>query len=153
MSAVRHASVEEAGMSDRPDEGLVDDLAELERLVRSVESLYVRYSKGYEDDADSGSTDTESGLALPGLSVNPLTPEAWWTRPLRDWLARQICQYGHLGEREGRHGWVLTGTCVGRGPDCEPLLTQVRPLGRLSHRLLQEAERVYEEKFNARQGP
>jgi hypothetical protein len=73
-------------MSDLPDECLIDDLAELERLVRSVESLYVRYSKGYEDDAGSGSIDTESGLL-------------------------------------------------------QPLLTQVRPLARLSHRFLTEAER------------
>jgi hypothetical protein len=139
-------------MSDRQDR-IIDDLMEVERIVRSVEYLYVRYSKGYEYDSGSGSTDVESGLPLPGLSVNPLTPETWWTRPLRDWLARQICQYRHLGERQDRHAWILTGTCVGRGPDCEPLLTHVQPLGRLSDRLLEEAERVYEEEFNARQGP
>jgi hypothetical protein len=132
---------------------LVEDLGELERLVRANVGLCVRYSQGYEADSGSGSTDTESGLLLPGLSVNPLTPEEWWARPLRDWLARQICQYKHLTEKEDRHAWILTGNCVGRGPDCEPLLMDIRPLGRLSDALLEEAERVYEDRFNARQGP
>jgi len=140
-------------MHNEAEEALIHELSELEDLVRAEEHLYVRYSRGYEADAGSGSTDTESGLTLPGLSVNPLTPEEWWTRPLRDWLARQICQYRHLGERQDRHAWVLTGKCVGRGPDCEPLLTDIRPLGQLTAGLLEEAERVYEDRFNARQGP
>jgi hypothetical protein len=132
---------------------LVKDLSELEDLVRLGGDVYVRYSKGYEADSGSQSTDTESGLTLPGLSVNPLSPEGWWTRPLKDWLARQICQYKHLGERQERHAWVLTGTLVGRGPDCEPLLADVRPLGRLDPALLEEAEHVYQERFHAMQGP
>ena len=56
---------------------------ELLNLVRAEPGLYVRYSEGYDADRDSGSLDTESGLELPGLSVNPLNPESWWTRPLR----------------------------------------------------------------------
>ncbi|MDQ0672692.1 MULTISPECIES: DUF6098 family protein [Micrococcaceae] len=140
-------------MPDEADEGVIGTLRELEDIVRGEERVYVRYSRGYEADAGSGSTDTESGLTLPGLSVNPLTPEEWWTRPLRDWLARQICQYLHLGRRQDRHAWILTGKCVGRGPDCEPLLADIHPLGRLTNGLLEEAERVYEERFNARQGP
>jgi hypothetical protein len=131
----------------------VRDLDDLERLVRAEDNLYLRYSAGYEADKGSGSLDTESGLELPGLSVNPLTPEPWWTRPLRDWLARQICQYRHLAEQEDRYAWALTGRCVGRGPDCEPLLVDIRPLGRLDDRLLEEAERVYRERFDAGQGP
>ncbi|MHA7263298.1 DUF6098 family protein [Arthrobacter sp. TMN-37] len=140
-------------MAATPDGILLRDLAELERLVAAADDVYLRYSKGYEADAGSQSTDTESGLALPGLSVNPLTPEAWWTRPLKDWLARQICQYKHLGERQDRHAWVLTGTCAGRGPDCEPLLTDIRPLGRLDAAVLEEAKNIYEERFEARKGP
>lgn len=128
-------------------------LHDLERLVKERTPVYLRYSKGYAADADSQSLDTESGLDLPGLSVNPLTPEPWWTRPLQDWIARQICQYKHLHEKGDRHAWVLTGTCVGRGPDCEPLLTDVQPLGRLADELLTEAENLYEERFDARQGP
>ncbi len=90
---------------------------------------------------------------MPGLSVNPLTPEPWWTRPLRDWLARQICQYEHLAEDGDRHAWVFTGTCVGRGPDCEPLLVEVTPVARLDPAVLRKAKRVYEEEFDAGNRP
>jgi hypothetical protein len=132
--------------------GVIHHLSELEQLVRGTEPLYLRYSKGYEADSDSVSMDKESGLELPGLSVNPLSPERWWTRPLKDWLARQVCQYKHLAAHPDRHAWVLTGECVGRGPDCEPLLSNVRPLGRLDERVLEEAERVYKERFDAGRG-
>lgn len=134
-------------------ERTLSSLAELAELVPSVDYLYLRYSAGYEADKGSNSLDAESGLTLPGVSVNPLTPEDWWTRPLTDWLARQICQYEHLAEDEERHAWVLTGTCVGRGPDCEPLLVDIRPLGRLHPEVLQEAKRVYEEQFDAGERP
>ncbi|MGJ9404517.1 DUF6098 family protein [Arthrobacter sp. KK5.5] len=47
-----------------------------------------------------------------------------WTGPVRDWLARQLCQYKHLKERNPEHhAWVARGRCVARGPDCEPLLS------------------------------
>lgn len=72
---------------------------ELEDLLLSGPHLYVRYSEGYEHDRETGSVDTESGPELPGRSVNPLRPEPWWTRPPRDWLARQLCQYEHLKEK------------------------------------------------------
>lgn len=129
-------------------------LAELASLVRSTPELHVRYSRGPEDDADGGSLDTESGLELPGLSVNPLAPEAWWTRPLEDWLARQLCQYRHLAEQdEDRFAWVLRGREVGRGPDCEPLLADVDPVARLEESLLDEAEDRYRSRFDAGRGP
>lgn len=129
-------------------------LDELADLVAAQPGLHVRYSKGPESDADGGSIDTESGLELPGLSVNPLDPEAWWTRPVEDWLARQLCQYRHLAERNvDRFAWVLRGTEVGRGPDCEPLLADVEPVARLDERLLDEAEQRYRSRFDAGRGP
>ncbi|TKV29947.1 hypothetical protein FDK12_03440 [Arthrobacter sp. NamB2] len=145
-TASRHDTI---GADDR----VIGSLEELAALVRGAETVYLRYSCGYEADRDSTSEDGESGLALPGLSVNPLTPEQWWTRPIEDWLARQICQYRHLAEDEERYPWVLTGSCVGRGPDCEPLLAEVEPLGRLHDGLLQEAERVYDERFDTGNRP
>jgi hypothetical protein len=133
---------------------LLDSLVELEEMVDREPGLSVRYSEGPELDMSRNSIDTESGLELPGLSVNPLAAEAWWTRPLTDWLARQLCQYRHLSEKNpARFAWVLTGREVGRGPDCEPLLADVHPVARLSERLLEEAEQVYHEHFDAGTGP
>jgi hypothetical protein len=118
------------------------------------EELYVRYSEGPDDDRSSGSLDTESGLELPGLSANPLRPEPWWTRPVEDWLARQVCQYEHLRRKEpARFAWVLAGPVVGRGPDCEPLIRPFRPVARLSDDLLEEATQRYRERFDAGRGP
>lgn len=129
-------------------------LAELERLVRTQRGLHVRYSEGIEHDLDEQSIDVESGLTLPGLSANPLDAQAWWTRPLADWLARQLCQYKHLRERNpDRIAWVLHGSIVARGPDDEPLLRDVEPVARLSSGLLDEAERRYEANFSAGLGP
>jgi hypothetical protein len=130
-------------------------LQELEDLLASADrGLYVRYSEGYQSDVERGSLDTESGLELPGLSVNPLNPEDWWTRPRRDWLARQLCQYKDLKEKNpNRIAWVLSGRDVGRGPDCEPLLVDVEPLAVLEDALLGEAQEVYEERFEAGRGP
>jgi hypothetical protein len=147
-------------MTDRPETGIngglptLHTLAELALLVASTPNVHIRYSRGFAHDAESGSIDTESGLELPGLSVNPLTPEAWWSRPRIDWLARQLCQYKHLQDRNpDRHAWVLRGRTIARGPDCEPLLVDVEPLARLDTTVLKEAELLYEERFSARSGP
>ncbi|MGV0110574.1 DUF6098 family protein [Arthrobacter sp. CP30] len=137
----------------RTEERVADSLEQLAGLVEDSGPVYLRYSCGFAADRTSTSRDGESGLTLPGLSVNPLTPEDWWTRPLEDWLARQICQYRHLAEQEERHAWILSGLPVGRGPDCEPLLTDVVPLGRISDRLLCEAGQVYDERFDAGNQP
>lgn len=131
--------------------GTVNNLDDLEKIVRTEGTVYLRYSE--DVGTDSASLDGESGLRLPGLSVNPLSPEAWWTRPLKDWLARQICQYKHLGDKRGRQAWILAGHCVGRGPDCERLIDQVRPLGRLDQQLLDEAERAYTKLFDTGHEP
>ena len=132
----------------------VQTLSELAELVRGTPGLHVRYSKGPENDAEQKSIDTESGLELPGLSVNPLDPEPWWSRPLEDWLARQLCQYRHLAEQNPeRFAWVLRGRETARGPDCEPLLTDVEPVASLGAPALREAERRYHRNFDAGRGP
>lgn len=140
--------------NETDDPARIASMTELARRVRSEPGLHVRYSEGPDSDASQRSVDTESGLDLPGLSVNPLDAEGWWTRPLEDWLARQLCQYRHLAEKNpDRFAWVLRGTPAGRGPDCEPLLRDVEFVARLDDRLLEEAERRYAENFNARRGP
>jgi hypothetical protein len=131
----------------------IGSLRQLAQVVDRRGTLYVRYSEGPAADGD-GSVDTESGLTLPGLSVNPLHAEDWWTRPFEDWLARQVCQYRELSEKNPcRFAWVLTGTEVGRGPDCEPLLREVVPIARLEDRLLEEAVGRYTSRFQAGKGP
>jgi hypothetical protein len=131
----------------------LDSLAALEAELGAA-ALFLRYSEGPAADASGRSIDTESGLELPGLSVNPLDPEPWWTRPTADWLARQLCQYKHLSERNpDRLAWVLQGRVVGRGPDCEPLLVDAEFVARLTDALLAEAERRYHERFAAGRGP
>jgi len=128
-------------------------LEELAARVRELGKAYIRYSEGPERDVEE-SVDTESGLTLPGLSVNPLHPEDWWTRPIEDWLARQVCQYKELQEKNpDRFAWVLRGIEVGRGPDCEPLVRGVVPIARLDDRLLDEAAERYRERFEAGKGP
>ncbi|MFC7375908.1 DUF6098 family protein [Brachybacterium sp. GCM10030267] len=132
----------------------IGSLDELEAELRENPELFLRYSEGPDADREGGSMDSESGLEMPGLSVNPMHPESWWTRPVTDWLARQLCQYKDLAEKNPeRFAWVLRGERVGNGPDCEPLMTNVEPIARLEPSVLEEAERVYEENFDAGQGP
>ncbi|CAM3652923.1 hypothetical protein GCM10007368_12650 [Isoptericola cucumis] len=63
-------------------------LADVAELVEVISPAYVRFSAGPAADRSTVSRDHESGCLLPGLSVNPLTPEPWWDRPLEHWLAR-----------------------------------------------------------------
>lgn len=139
-------------MTEDAEAGLpvVEDLDRLEALVRERPGLYLRYSRGPEADRDRPSRDYESGLPLPGLSVTVLSPERWWTRPLRDWLARQVCKYTHLAEADDRRrGWVLEGREVGRGPDSEPLVGDVRPVAWLGERAVAQAREHYRRVFAA----
>lgn len=138
------------GLDGGPDSGMVaiGSLAELVELVAMLgRPAFVRFSGGPQADAAGTSVDKESGCVLPGLSVNPLVPQAWWDRPMEHWLARQLCQYAHLGGGD-RFGWVLTGDVVGRGPDSEPLVREFRAVARLTARVLGEAQRVYAEVFD-----
>jgi hypothetical protein len=134
-----------------PDENLptIRSLDELAEFVEKYPDVCIRYSKGPADDAGERSVDYESGLDLPGLSVNPLRPEAWWTRDARDWLARQICHYASLGEEPGRRAWLIEGETVGYGPDREPLLSPWRAVAWLADALRDEARARYNEHFDA----
>ena len=81
-------------------------LAELADLAARYERLYVRWSRGPEVDlARSSSTDDLTGLALPGLSANPLDMEEWWQgRPARLWVARRLYDYSYLPHDKGPGG-------------------------------------------------
>lgn len=123
-------------------------LAELAELLATEKPLYVRYSPGPEADAEQPSTDHESGLRLPGIAANSLTPPRWWTLPAQDWLARRVCQYVRE-VHEGARPWVLTGREVDFGPDNEPLLDDFRPIAWLAPALLREARERYESNLDA----
>ncbi|MBO0775912.1 MAG: hypothetical protein J2P34_06315 [Actinobacteria bacterium] len=127
---------------------VIGALSELAAIVGEHEEVYLRHSLGPAADRHQSSRDYESGLELPGLSVVPLSPPQWWRRPVTDWLARQICKYAHLSQRDSRrYPWVLTGPVTGAGPDQEPLVADPLPLGRLSDQVLAEARQRYHERF------
>jgi hypothetical protein len=126
----------------------VGSIEELTGLLADERKVYLRYSAGPGADSSQSSRDYESGLELPGLAALDLTAPSWWTRPLADWLARQICKYGHLAEHEsGRYAWLLVGREAGRGPDNEPLIADAVPVGRLADGLLAEARERYRTRF------
>lgn len=130
---------------------VIDSLHELCDLA--ADGAFVRFSKGPDDDLGATSRDYESGLDLPGLSVNPLQPQRWWTRSLEEFLARQICNYAHIKDEadDERRAWVLTGEVVARGPDNEPLVASFRPIAWLSDEVVDESQRLYRERFDVAQ--
>jgi hypothetical protein len=131
----------------------IDDLDELARVVAEAPAVFVRYSHGPDRDARGPSRDYEAGLDMPGLSVTPLTPEPWWTRPPIDWIARRVCKYMDLADHApDRHPWILTGDVTGSGPDHEPLVANVRPIAWLGGNVLSQARRWYEERFDVGRG-
>ncbi|MFF4800580.1 DUF6098 family protein [Streptomyces sp. NPDC001351] len=121
-------------------------LHELAGLVAARRGLYVRWSVGPEEDlAASSSTDDLTGVSLPGLSANPLDIEDWWgDRPTHIWVARRLYDYSHLPRvRDGRiRPWALAAKETGRGPDNEPLVTDVQPLGWISPQVITEADTI-----------
>ncbi|MFG3499526.1 DUF6098 family protein [Streptomyces sp. NPDC047928] len=129
-------------MPELPTVRTLDELAEL--VVRH-RSLYLRWSTGPADDLrDTRSVDELTGSTLPGLSVNPLDVESWWAdRPVRLWVARRLYDYCHL--RRDRNGdvrpWALRGREVARGPDNEPLVSDIEPVSWIDLSVIEEAER------------
>jgi hypothetical protein len=135
----------------------VHNLGELAALVEeagSGEQLYVRWSKGPEEDLAGGAGNKQSsrdgltGITLPGLSANSLRVEPWWgDRPVRLWVARRLYDYRHVRARRGPgvRPWVLAGDERGRGPDNEPLVICHRVIAWISDTALQECERAVAE--------
>ncbi|MBO8193077.1 hypothetical protein ITI46_15585 [Streptomyces oryzae] len=121
-------------------------LEALTGLVTERRRLYVRWSRGPAVDLQRvSSMDDLTGAAMPGLSASPLDVEAWWAdRPARVWVARRLYDYSHLPRvKDPRtRPWVLTGQERGRGPDNEPLVRCVQPLGWIADRVIAEADAV-----------
>ncbi|PWI20829.1 hypothetical protein DI272_33760 [Streptomyces sp. Act143] len=124
----------------------MSSLRELAELVERGERLFVRWSRGPEADLEETavSTDDLTGVRMPGLSANPLGVEPWWQgRSVELWVARRLYDYSHLPREKGPgvRPWVLVGSVVGRGPDNEPLVRDVRPVGWIDEGVIGEAER------------
>ncbi|MFJ5135978.1 DUF6098 family protein [Streptomyces sp. NPDC088707] len=119
---------------ERPPKAMpqVGSLDELTGLIAGRTGVYVRWSLGPAADLPSvSSRDDLTGIAMPGLSASALDVEPWWgERPLRLWIARRLYDYAHLPAAKDRRvrPWLLHGTQIGRGPDNEPLLTDVVPV-------------------------
>ncbi|MFJ4525337.1 DUF6098 family protein [Streptomyces sp. NPDC088810] len=122
---------------------VVTTLSEVARLVERHRGLYVRWSKGPGVDLDKvSSIDELTGVPMPGLSANPLDVEDWWQdRSVELWVARRLYDYAHLPHDKGPgvRPWVLTGRETGRGPDNEPLVTEVEPLCRIADEVIDAA--------------
>jgi hypothetical protein len=132
----------------------LDELAALVEETDSGQQLYVRWSKGPDEDltgrttGEQSSRDGLTGVTLPGLSANPLRVEPWWGgRPVRLWVARRLYDYRHLRRLRGPgvRPWVLSGPERGRGPDNEPLVYCDRAIAWISEQALQECERAVAE--------
>lgn len=119
-------------MSPSEDLLVVSTLSEVARWVGGRQGLYVRWSRGPGVDLHHvSSTDELTGVRMPGLSANPLDVEDWWEdRSVELWVARRLYDYAHLPHDKGPgvRPWVLRGREAGRGPDNEPLVTDVEPL-------------------------
>jgi len=116
----------------------IDDVVAI--VAKSGRPVFVRFSSAVPDGDDEASIDHETGLELPGLSVNPLNPPAWWRgRELEEWVVRRICTYAHLQARDpDRSCWLVPGVVVDRGPDNEPLIVPDRPLAKIAREVVEE---------------
>ncbi|MCB5180727.1 DUF6098 family protein [Streptomyces antimicrobicus] len=123
---------------------VIGSLDELTGLIGRSSDLYVRWSRGPDVDLpEPSSRDDLTGIELPGLSANPLAVEDWWgQRPLRTWVARRLHDYSHLPRVKDPRvkPWLLHGREAGRGPDNEPLVRDVQPLGWVDGKVIAEAE-------------
>lgn len=121
------------------------ELSELAAMVERSSGLYVRWSRGPDEDLEGlDSVDQLTGVPLPGLSASPLAVEPWWEgRPVRLWVARRLYDYSHLrwDKGPGVRPWVLRGQEAARGPDNEPLVRDARPVAWIDRSVIAEADR------------
>lgn len=140
-------------MGQTTDLPVLRSLEELGRLVRRYPDLFVRWSRGPRTDLGAPeSKDDLTGVRMPGLSANPLAVEPWWEdRPVRLWVARRLHDYSHLPREKGPgvRPWVLRGQVEGRGPDNEPLVRGIRPIGWVDERVIADAQAEVERQEGA----
>lgn len=90
--------------------------------------VYVRWSQSILLDIKRGHSLRYGSQTEYGLSACEIDP-LW-----EDWrILRQIKEYEFTG---AANCWLITGEVVGRGGDNEPLLINIRVLGKVSKKLL-----------------
>ena len=131
-------------MTSADEMPVLRSLRELAALVERHEHLFVRWSHGPAADlGEPVSKDDLTGVSMPGLSANPLDVEPWWQdQPTELWVARRLHDYSHLPREKGPgvRPWVLLGREAGRGPDNEPLVRDVAPVGWIDEEVISQAE-------------
>jgi hypothetical protein len=103
------------------------------KMIKSVEEIkkievpiYVRWSKSIALDAKRGYSLRYGTQAEAGISACEIN-KSW-----EDWrILRQLQEYCFLGGS----CWIVTGRKVGKGGDNEPLLKNIRCLGKVSRTL------------------
>jgi hypothetical protein len=137
-----------------PSRPTITTRSELVALVESSGAdLYVRFAR--DGEVAEPSVDHESGLTLPGVAVNPLRAPRWWKdHTTEEWVARQIGTYSHLqqGEPE-RTCWIVRGEVIDRGPDNEPLLTDVEVVASVTAELVEKCVSRTGQDREGREGP
>ncbi|MCM3661337.1 DUF6098 family protein [Georgenia satyanarayanai] len=78
----------------------------------------------------------------PGCPRGRCAPSSGGGAGSRTWIARQLTRHSHLAH-SSIEPWLVRGQVRGRGADCEPLIAHVRPLARVGHRALLEADESY----------
>jgi hypothetical protein len=127
---------------------VITTLEQLADLVAGDSPMYLRYFQGPGRGCCEGSQPRLRGRRDIAWTVGHHDrPGTMVPRAVEEWVARRICKYGELAEEDDRYAWLLKGIIVGRGPDHEPLLTDIRPLARLSRAVLEQATLLYHERF------
>jgi hypothetical protein len=99
----------------------------LDEIKNTNSKVYVRWSQSIALDNKRGYSRAYGTSAEAGLSCCEID-KSW-----EDWrILRQIAEYGFVGG----DCWVITGHEVGVGADNEPLLSDVKLVGKVSGKLL-----------------
>lgn len=115
----------------------IDEIVDI--VNRSSRPVYVRFAADPPQPNDP-SVDHETGLTLPGLSVNPLHVPRWWNgRSVEEWVVRRVCTYAHLqADNPDRSCWLVHGQVVDHGPDNEPLIVPEGPIALIAREVVDE---------------
>ncbi|MFA5424852.1 MAG: DUF6098 family protein [Phycisphaerae bacterium] len=106
-------------------------ITDLNQIKNTGTKIYVRWSKSFAMDQKRGYSLRCGSSREVGLSCCEIDP-TW-----EDWcILRQIHEYFFCGGA----CWIITGDKVGTGGDDEPLLNNIKLVGKVSKKLLAQSE-------------